>query len=385
MSHFDVMVIGGGIIGLTAAIGMRQRGFSVVVLDAADMAALQPFPDTRVYAINDASQKLFESLYVWSDLAQDRITPYLAMSVWDEASQGSIEFDARLMGDNRLGYMIEESVLKEALLKKAQALGVVCESYQRVQSLQYTAGIVQVETQAQSWQSQFLMVADGALSATRARLGVKLTTWPYHQQAIVTTVRSELPHQYTAWQVFTRNGPLAFLPLPDEHLCSIVWSTSIPHAQALMALSTQDFATAITQAFEFKLGHSQPISSLKSFPLHMRQAQAYAGAYWMLLGDAAHTIHPLAGLGLNVGLADVSTWLNAVNQSGLPLTNQKRLGQYQRQRKNDVWQIILAMELLKTGFASPLPMTTLLKKIGLNALNRSSILKRFFIQQAKGI
>lgn len=384
MTDFDVIVIGGGVIGLTAAIGMRQRGFSVVVIDAADMTVLQAFPDARVYAINEASQRLLESLHVWPDLAHDRITPYRAMTVWDAASQGCIQFDARLMGDNRLGYMIEESVLKAALLQKAQTLGIVCVSNQRVESLEYLSGLVHVEASSQLWRGQFLMVADGGLSTTRARLGIKLTTWPYHQQAIVTTVRSELPHQNTAWQIFTRNGPLAFLPLPDEHLCSIVWSTAIPHAQALMALSTQDFATALTQAFESKLGYSEPISPRKSFPLHMRQAHTYAGAYWILLGDAAHTIHPLAGLGLNIGLADVNTWLNLVNNNVLPLTNQKRLGQYQRQRKSDVWQMIVAMELLKTGFANPLPIATALKKMGLTVCNQSAIIKRYFIQKAKG-
>ena len=213
-------------------------------------------------------------------------------------------------------------------------------------------------------------------------LNVPITTWPYHQQAIVATIGTEKPHQETAYQVFNTHGPLAFLPLTDSHQCSIVWSTSTAHAQALMVLSDDDFATELTAAFSEKLGRCAVLSRRQQFPLHMRHVERYSGTNWLIMGDAAHTIHPLAGLGLNVGLADLNAWLTNIDAAKSKRWSSKMLGAYQRQRKSAVWQTIAMMSGLKTMFSNPTRPFVTLRGLGLNACNQLSPLKRLFIEHA---
>jgi len=382
--RFDIIVVGGGIVGLTAAIAMRQRDFSVAVIDAGAMTMNMAHPDSRVYAINQASQSLLQTLGVWQQLDKSRVSPYSHMHVWDAANGACLDFDARMMGTDKLGAIIEESVIKHALLQQASAEGVVFFPHHRVSAVETTVDEVQVLSDTKVWHASLLMVADGAMSATRQLLDVAVTSWPYHQHAIVATVETELSHQQTAYQVFNADGPLAFLPLSKAHQCSIVWSTTPTHAQTLMALSEDDFNQQLTQAFAAKLGASRLLGTRHLFPLHMRHTRQYSGRRWLLMGDAAHSIHPLAGLGLNVGLADVSAWLANLDASNSPAWSNKVLGAYQRQRKSAVWKIIALMEGLKTLFINPTFPVTTLRGLGLRACNNLPALKRFFIEQAAG-
>ena len=252
----------------------------------------------------------------------------------------------------------------------------------RVASVQSTPDAICVGDGVNTWQASLLIVADGAASATRQLLSVPITTWPYHQQAIVTTMHTEKPHQKTAYQVFNSDGPLAFLPLADPHQCSIVWSTTKARAQTLVNLPEDEFAQQITEAFAARLGHCQVVGARYQFPLHMRHAKRYSGPRWLLMGDAAHTIHPLAGLGLNVGLADLTAWLAHLGHDKRQAWSNKTLGAYQRQRKYQVWQMIALMEGLKTLFANPLPPVAAFRGLGLRSCNNLQPLKRWFIEQA---
>ncbi|MCP0914791.1 MULTISPECIES: FAD-dependent monooxygenase [Legionella] len=380
--YYDVLVLGGGVVGLSAAIAMRQRGYSVGIVDAGMLAADIAKPDARVYAINQASQSLLQALAVWEQIIKSRISPYTNMYIWDAANQAHIEFDARMVGTDRLGTIIEESVLKQALLARAAELGVSFFANNKVHAVAPDSEEIRVAAGANAWRAKLLMIADGANSATRDLLGVELTSWPYHQQAIVVNVRTEYAHQYTAYQVFNADGPLAFLPLADAHECSIVWSTTQQRAQFLMGLSEEKFNQELTRAFAAKLGRVQIASTRYQFPLHMRHVKQYQGMRWMLMGDAAHTIHPLAGLGLNLGLEDISAWLSILDAQ--LAWSPKELRAYQRQRKYAVWQMIAAMQGLKTLFANPLRPVIHLRGLGLNACNQLPILKRFFIEQAAG-
>lgn len=382
-SSFDVIVIGGGIVGLSAAIAMSQRGYSVALIDAGTLTVETTKLDSRVYAINNASQSLFQTIGIWDLLDKARVSPYEHMHVWDAANSAHIDFDARIVGMDRLGTIIEESIIKQALLQQISTNNIALFPDCRITSVQPTAESVCIETDNKKWQAKLMIVADGAASATRELLGVAVTSWPYHQQAIVTSIHTDKPHQRTAYQVFNPDGPLAFLPLADHHECSIVWSTSPAWAQQLMALPDEEFAEQIRDAFDAKLGNCKVVSKRHQFPLHMRHAKCYSGPGWLLMGDAAHTIHPLAGLGLNMGLADLRSWLS-ISEQKQQAWSTKILGVYQRQRKFQVWQMVALMEGLKTIFANPTTPITMLRSFGLRACNNLPLLKRLFIEQAAG-
>jgi len=382
--EFDVAVVGGGIVGLSAAIAMRQRDFSVAVIDAGALIANIQVPDLRVYAINQASQALFTRLGIWKNLDQTRVSPYSHMHVWDAQSGAHIDFDARMVAQDKLGSIIEESIIKNALLQQASVLGVHLIANKKVSAVRATDHDVQLSADEGMWRAKLLIIADGASSATRQLLNIALTSWPYHQHALVAIVRTEKAHQQTAYQVFNPAGPLAFLPMNDVHQCSIVWSTTAAHVQTLMALAEHDFNQQLQQAFADTLGTCQVLGARHQFPLHMRHAKQYAGARWLLMGDAAHSIHPLAGLGLNLGLADVSAWLATLDASSKPIWSASSLRAYQRQRKHAVWQTILLMDGLKTLFTNPLPPVAALRGLGLQLCDNLPLLKRFFIKQAAG-
>lgn len=381
---FDVIVIGGGVIGLAAAIMMRQQGFKVAVVDAGSMAVDLSTPDLRVYAINSVSQQVLMTLGVWDHLDKTRLSPYQHMHVWDAASKASIDFDARMIGAARLGTFIEESVLKQALLQGLAEHDIHVYPNHSLSSVQETNDGITIQAQGQLLSAQLLMVADGAQSKTRDLLGVSLTTWPYHHHALVANVETTLPHQGTAYQVFNADGPLAFLPLANPHHSSIVWSTTPTHAQYLCGLSQDDFNLELTSAFAEKLGAVRALSALNTFPLHMRHVTQYSGDHWMLLGDAAHTIHPLAGLGLNIGLEDLSHFRRLLQASKHKPWSNKILAQYHRQRKSDVWKTIAVMQGLKSLFSNPLYPVVALRGFGLNACDKTAWLKRWFIEQANG-
>lgn len=384
--QFDVVVIGGGVVGLTTALAMARRSFSVAVIDAGAMTANLNTLDPRVYAINQASQNLLQELDVWQLLDKTRVSPYRHMYVWDAANGAHIEFDARMVAAEHLGNIIEESVLKQALLQalSKQKTGLTLFAHNRVTAVEPSADSIKVTGAEHSWQAKLLMIADGGNSLCRQLLNVSLTTWPYHQQSIVAMVSTENAHLHTAYQVFNSDGPLAFLPLANEKQCSIVWSTTAARAKQLMAFSDEEFNRDLTAAFASKLGQVRVEGKRYQFPLTMRHAKQYSGSRWLLLGDAAHTIHPLAGLGLNVGLADVATWLACLDTSKNLLATKRALGSYQRQRKHAVWQIIAMMEALKTLFTNPLPPVVALRGLGLRVCNELSPLKRMFIEQAAG-
>ncbi len=382
---FDILVVGGGVVGLTAALAMSQRQYSVALIDAGALQADTSQRDLRVYAINQASRELFENLGVWEQITKTRFSPYQHMHVWDAVNDAAIDFNSRLVACSQLGAIIEESVIKQALLEKiAQQENIHLFANQTVDQLHRNDESVIVSSGNQVWQGRLLMVSDGADSPTREKLDVSLTRWSYHHQAIVAMVEVEKAHQRTAWQVFNSDGPLAFLPLNEPNLCSIVWSTTPERAKDLMSQSDEAFNEQLTDAFHQKLGKAKLASQRFQFPLTMRHAKQYSGDNWMLLGDAAHTIHPLAGLGLNVGLADLASWLNELSQSKQKYQFARALAAYQRQRKSEVWKVILLMDGLKSLFSNDLAPVKLIRGLGLRCINQLTVVKQMLIQQAMG-
>lgn len=379
----DVLIAGGGIVGLTAAIAMQQRGYSVALLDSGSLTVETDI--SRVYAVNEASRLLFQQIGVFKLMDKSRLSPYQQMQVWDAKSGASIHFHARLMACMQLGFILEESLIRKALLEKISTLdNILLLPHSPVERVHEHIDSIQVDSGDRQWFGKLLLVTDGAQSPTRQLLQVPLTSWSYHQAALVATVQTALPHQQTAFQVFHPDGPLALLPLADDRQCSIVWTTSPEKAVALRNLPEAAFDEAIMQAFGDSLGEIKLASPRYHFPLTMRHAQQYAGKHWILLGDAAHTIHPLAGLGLNVGLADIRDWLSCLKTHQTLPPSAKIMGMYQRKRKYDTWQVIALMEGLKRLFSTTLKPAIFLRGLGLRACDTLAPLKRFLVSQAMG-
>lgn len=385
MNHSDVLIIGGGVVGLSAALAMADCQLNVALVDAGSLEVELNKKDERVYAINKASQTLLERLGVWQFLDAQSLSPYQNMHVWDAKNKASLDFDSRMVASSYLGHIIEESALKAALLKQINAsthIRLFPDS--KINEVKPLDKGIEVASEQACWNASLLMVADGPSSPTRQYLEVALNSWSYQQQAIVARVQTEKPHQKTAYQVFHSNGPLAFLPLKDPYHCSIVWSVDTSDAQALMALNDDAFNQRLTSNFSNKLGHCSLSSSRHQFPLAMRHAKDYVGNNWLLLGDAAHTIHPLAGLGLNLGLADVASWYYLVKENKNAIHSIKALKSYQRERKSAVWQTIFLMEGLKQIFSFSAPPVSFFRGLGLDLCNQFIPLKRLFIKHAAG-
>ncbi len=385
MNRADILVVGAGIVGLSAALSMEQRGFHTVILEK-NVLKIDAEPVSRLYAINQASQNLLNQLGVWSKIDKKQLSPYQRMHIWDATSRVSIDFDARIILADSLGFMIEESVLKKALLTCVleKNIPIVSEyALKQVIPSDILGGEIQVTDGHTPWFAKLLIGADGAHSQVRACLNVPVTTWSYYQQAIVATIRSEASHQKTAYQVFHKTGPLALLPMAPPNQFSIVWSTTSDEADRLFSLSDDAFNLALMQAFGSRLGKLEVVTPRNKFSLHMRHVQQYVGSGWLLMGDAAHTIHPLAGLGLNVGFADLATWLNVIgNQHAMNF--RRCTHQYQRQRKTELWQIIMIMETLHRVFKSSFFLMVGWRALGLVITNRLVPLKRLLIEYAAG-
>lgn len=380
----DIVVIGKGIVGLSAAIAMRVRGHQVTLLDSDPEELIKP-AISRVYAINQASCDLFKNLNVWDHIDKNSLAPYNHMHIWDCTNNQAIDFDSRIIGSNKLGYMLPESAIKQALLIQAKIVGVnLIYDYTVTRVVENSDNICVSDVNNRVWQAKLLIIADGAKSSLRDMLGVKVTSWPYYQQAIVANVVTQKSHKKTAYQVFQPQGPLAFLPMADLKQSSIVWSTTKEHATKLMQITEDEFGIELSNIFGDKLGKVELLSKRFEFPLHMRHVKNYSGSRWILMGDAAHTIHPLAGLGLNVGLADLNTWINVLQQNDYGFSAKRNLNCYQRKRKYALWMVIALMEGLHVLFTNNfLPIMTL-RGLGLKFVNQISPLKRLIIEHASG-
>ncbi len=386
---YDVAIVGGGMVGLATAIGLAMEGIKVVVIDAGQTQAVSGAPRLRVSAINKASQQLIANLGAWPYLAASRVSPYQKMQVWDKDSLGKIDFDAHSLSESHLGSIIENDAIAFALAERASELSEL--TYIENQRLERIAF-----GEREAWltldngdnlSAALVVAADGANSWVREQCKIPMTFWDYNHHAIVATIRTELPHSDTARQVFDSEGPLAFLPLYEKDLCSIVWSVSPEKADELLALDKLGFERALTAAFDGRLGMCTLESERQSFPLRMRYARHFARPRLVLAGDAAHTIHPLAGQGVNLGFLDAASIVEVVSelkQQGKDIGDYRNLRDLERWRKAEALEMISAMEGFKRLFQGSNPLKKAIRDLGLNIVDNFAPLKTLFIQQALG-
>ena len=392
MQSVDVAIVGGGMVGLAVACGLQGCGLRVAVLE---QNPPQPLPESappalRVSAINAASEKLLTRLGVWSSIVANRASCYHGMEVWDKDSFGRIAFDDRSMGYSHLGHIIENDVIHQALWQRAQQ----CQDV----TLMAPAGVQQVawgENEAfltlkdgGMLTARLVVGADGANSWLREKADIALTSWDYRHHALVATIRTDEPHEAVARQVFHGDGILAFLPLSDPHLCSIVWSLPPLEAASMQEATEEAFNQALDMAFDNRLGLCHLESERLVFPLTGRYARQFAAHRLALVGDAAHTIHPLAGQGVNLGFMDAAELVNELKRlhgAGKDIGQHLYLRRYERSRKHSAGVMLASMQGFRELFAGTHPAKKLLRDLGLKLADTLPGVKPQLIRQAMGL
>ncbi|WP_350645290.1 FAD-dependent monooxygenase [Pseudoalteromonas sp. G24-MNA-CIBAN-0072] len=387
MKQVQVCIVGGGCVGLTLALGLAKANISVVVLDAAPTQA-PPSDDygLRVSALSIASQTLLEQLNVWPHIIAERACAYTHMDVRDADSFGKIAFNNEQLELEHLGHIVENDIIRFALIKELEqqsnATLMFNTEYQQIHQSESDV-FINLKT-GEPIIAKLLVAADGANSAIRKQFNMALSFKDYDHHALVATVKTKESHANTARQVFLPTGPLAFLPLSDEHTHSIVWSTSPNHCDELLAMDDTTFNKAVMAAIDGQCGLCEVQSKRVAFPLKMRYAQQWVNGKVVLMGDAAHTIHPLAGLGMNLGLKDAAYLIELLSQDAKEFASTRTLRDYERTRKLDAQKHIAMMQGLKELFEGANPVKKLIRGVGLSLVDNLGPIKHLFAKEAIG-
>jgi 2-octaprenylphenol hydroxylase len=389
----DIVIVGAGMVGSLLAAALKPLNLQIVLIDHAPVTQ-PPAPDApfepRVSAITRASENMLRQVGAWDLLAQQRYAPFSSMHVWEQEGRAELEFFARDTGAGHLGCLVENRLLQWALTTVALADGAVwffapdkltaLERYPQYWRVSLASG-KQIDT-------PLVIGADGALSAVRQFAAIGMETWDYRQHAIVCTVQTEKPHGDCARQVFLKTGPLAFLPLSKPDHCSIVWSAGDDRAQVLMAMPEDQFRQELERALSGVLGQVIWSDRRHAFPLIARHAERYHLDGLALVGDAAHTIHPLAGQGVNLGFLDAAVLAEEITRGvarGLSPEHSHILSKYSRRRRSHNALMMHSMTALERIYAASLPAVIQGRNEGVRLVNSTGWLKTFFEQQAMGL
>lgn len=392
----DLIIVGAGMVGSALGLALKDSGLEIILIDGSPLS-IKPFDaeaafEPRVSALSAASQRILQRLGAWDGVAARRASPYGEMQVWDGSGTGNIHFSAASVHAEVLGHIVENRVIQEALLEPLHDSGVGLLPNARLERLRRSGDDwLLTLVDGRELRAPLVIAADGANSAVRRLAGCATREWDYLHHAIVTSVRCEQPHHRTAWQRFTDDGPLAFLPLDrqgDEHWCSIVWSTTPEQATRLMALDDEAFRVELGKAFEHRLGRIEAADPRLCIPLRQRHAKRYVEPGLALIGDAAHTIHPLAGQGVNLGFLDAAVLAEVLLHAhgrGERLADERVLSRFERRRMPHNLGMMAAMEGFQRLFqADPLPLRWL-RNAGLDLVDGLPEAKALFVRQALGL
>ncbi|MEY7845138.1 3-demethoxyubiquinol 3-hydroxylase [Klebsiella africana] len=385
----DVAIVGGGMVGGALALGLAQQGFTVTVLEKTAPPAFEPAsaPDVRISAISAASVGLLKSLGVWDAVRAMRVHAYRRLETWEWES-AHVAFDAAELKLPELGYMVENKVLQWSLWQALAAhegvtlrIGSELEAMQRGEA--HTALYLR---EGEAIHARLVIGADGANSQVREMAGIGVHAWQYQQSCMLISVQCVDDPGDSTWQQFTPNGPRAFLPLFDNW-ASLVWYDAPARIRQLQSMTMTQLQQEIARHFPARLGRVTP-QAAGAFPLTRRHALQYVQPGLALVGDAAHTIHPLAGQGVNLGYRDVDALLAILAESrgrGEDWASLPVLKRYQARRRADNFIMQSGMDLFYAGFSNDLAPVRMLRNIGLMAAERAGVLKRQALKYALGL
>lgn len=391
MKSADIVIVGGGMVGLSLAALLAESDCQIKVIEKQPPTADLSQIGYRVSAINRHSQQILTQAGAWQRIPVNRLSPYQQMSVWEKDSFATIHFrhdDPMIaqLGLSQLGYIVENQWLQHALWESVclqKNVEVLSATPERIG---FSENGVFITLDDHSLLTAKLVVgADGANSWVRQQANIPLISRDYQHSALVCNVKTSESHMQTARQIFESESILAFLPMNDEHLCSIVWSLPPEKAQLLQKMSSEEFNKLLAIAFDQRLGLCEVQTPRDIYPLVARYARDFAMPRLALIGDAAHTIHPLAGLGVNLGFADAYELARQI-QHHLKLGNDigeyRHLRYFERVRKVEAVKLLMAMEGIKQLFSGNNPLKKLVRGIGLSLTNHNALLKKQLIKQA---
>jgi 2-octaprenylphenol hydroxylase len=388
---YDIVIVGAGMVGATLSCLLAKQGYSVALVER---YAPRPFSlgddyGLRVSAISRASQDALMYAGAWPFITALRATPYEAMHVWDATGEGEIHFSAADIGEPNLGTIIENQVIQYGLFQAMKAYdNLTFLAPNSLSSFHYEENCSHIElSNGKVLTAALLVGADGARSKVRELAGIEVQKNNYNQKGLVAVVRTEKAHQLTAWQRFMPSGPLAFLPLNDGQ-SSVVWTLPADKADYYVAMSDEAFNVAITAAFDQRLGEVGVVSQRVAFPLVGRQAEHYIAEGVALVGDAAHTIHPLAGQGVNLGIKDAVALAEvfvSAKKADNSLFSMKALRRYERSRRGDNVLTQKAMEGFKLLFGNTFIPLQFARNRGLSAVNNVTPVKNEMMRRAMGL
>ena len=387
----EVVIIGAGVAGSSLALALAKEGMEVCLIDKGTSKIKGDIYKGRTTALNLASLDILEGLGVRKDI-QDYLTPFKNIYVWDSEGTSSLDFSSDEIGQPKLGDVVTNNAILTGIISLlADHKNLKFLSKDRLKTLDPQKESIKVFTEGGVNISCKLVVgADGGLSSVRELSSIKIRTWSYEQKALIANLRAEKSHKNIAYQVFTKNGPIALLPMKkdNEEYLSLVWSADIDYAENLLALDELSFLNELERKTESVLGKLSLDGKISSYPLHQLHAKDYYSQRSVLIGDAAHSMHPLAGQGLNLGLGDVKELANRIlrnRRHGEDIGNEKMLMEYSKARKSINLRMMGFMEIFKNGFGSTNPWVRLGRNMAFGVAQKAPELRKKFIKEAAGI
>lgn len=392
--QYDIVIVGGGMVGAAIACALGHSDYRIALIEShfPESFSSDQLPDLRVSALNRATEQFLHNLQVWEGIKTRRLCPYRRLKAWEISEQSAaVEFNATDIQTTHLGHIVENRITQLALLERVKCcknITLICPA--RVAHIDYSPGasLVMLDDDREIM-ARLLVGADGANSQVRTAANITVKSEAYPQHALIASVETQLPQQDITWQQFTPTGPLAFLPLSKNH-ASLVWYHHPENVEKLLQLSDTDFLQQLHLTFPAALGLVKKVLQKGSFPLKRQHAQTYVKEGLVLVGDAAHSIHPLAGQGVNLGFMDAAMLAEVLLQKQQRLLQDEfysleTLMQYEQARRQHNALMIHSMDAFYKVFSPSLLPLKLLRNIGLGVAARLPLAKEPLARYASGL